>query len=517
MRNKPAAQDRRLEREDSTRLSLPNKWGVPVHFCANQDIQLESGGVDDLENLLSVQDTIEEIRRRGRDFFPDGEAPTIREVVLTPDFHKGKGMPVGAVIATTGFVLPQAMGNDVNCGMRLMSTSLTREQLTPCLDALEKSLRYEFFEGGRNLPMTPIQRQALLQEGLPGLLATWTETQDLGLWSNFDPVQEEKNLACIHGQGGYPVKGIFALKDYADSSRGLSQDSIIGSLGGGNHFAEIQYVKKIHDGRMAHACGLFEGQVMVMVHTGSLSIGHVTGQFFLDLIKEIYPKGLAHPQNGFFPLPAFGRFRPHFEKFKTSMCNAANFAFGNRLFLSLMMQNALESVLGPCNMNLIYDAPHNLIWEETMEGQPVFIHRKGATPAYGFERMEGSPYAYYGEPVIAPGSMGASSFLMRGVGNKKWACSACHGAGRMMSRGAAMNISDQQLDEFLNCFRVVTPVDFKSQALKQRPDIVSKIRMNLKQEAPFAYKSVTPAIQTLSSADVAHPVVELYPLMTVKG
>ncbi|GEM_PF-1699208 len=126
-------------------------------------------------------------------------------------------------------------------------------------------------------------------------------------------------------------------------------------------------------------------------------------------------------------------------------------------------------------------------------------------------------YAEHGEPVIVPGSMGAPRYLLRGSGNRDYLSSACHGAGRQLSRGAAMHLSDKELDDFLDSFRVVTPVDFKSHDMRKRPDILEKIRAEIKQEAPFAYKEITPVIETLREPDVAHSVAEFHPLMTVKG
>lgn len=517
MKEKLPFQDRRLERKTPCSLYLPNDWDIPVRFCANDRIQLEEDGVDQLLGVVSTQETVERLLQDAPGFLDHKADPRVLEISVSPDFHKGKGIPIGTVIATQGFVLPQAIGNDVNCGMRLMTTSYKRDQLVGKLDAIEKKLRHVFFQGGRDLPMTPAQRQALVRNGIPGLIETFQATKDKGIWRFFNADEETANLSRIHGGGSYPTEDVFALTDYISEDREISHDSITGTLGGGNHFAEIQFVKKILDGPTAYEWGLTEGQIVVMIHTGSLGLGQITGGYFLDLMREVYPKGLPHPENGIYLLPTTGEYEDHFRRFRTSMSNAANFAFGNRLFLALMVRSALESELGASEMKVVYDAPHNLIWEETLYDGQVFIHRKGATPANGFERMTDTPYEYYGEPVIVPGSMGAPSYLLRGTGNRDFLSSACHGAGRQLSRGAAMHVDDMELDEFLESFRVVTPVDFKSHEMRNRPDILEKIRAEIKQEAPFAYKEITPVIETLLEADVAHPVAEFYPLMTVKG
>ncbi|MFC1833613.1 RtcB family protein [Thermodesulfobacteriota bacterium] len=515
MKTKPPFQDPRLKRQTHYSLSLPNSWDIPVRVCANEQIQLEEDAVDELLKVVSTQETLERLLQNAPGFLDTDVDPRMLELSISPDFHKGKGIPIGTIIATRGFVLPQAIGNDVNCGMRLMTTSYNRNQVEGKLDAIEKKLRYLFFQGGRDLPMTPAQRQALVRYGIPGLIDTFQDTKGKGIWRFFNTDEETANLTRIHGGGSYPTEDIFALTDYISEDRKLSHDSITGTLGGGNHFAEIQFVKKILDGPTAYDWGLAEGQIVVMIHTGSLGLGQITGRYFKDLMRDVYPQGLPHPENGIYLLPTTGKYEDHFRGFWTSMSNAANFAFGNRLFLALMVRSGLESELGVTEMKVVYDAPHNLIWEDVERN--VFIHRKGATPANGFDRMDHTPHAYYGEPVIVPGSMGAPSYLLRGTGNQDFLSSACHGAGRQLSRGSAMHVADKELDEFLASFRVVTPMDFKNHEMRKRPDILEKIRAEIKQEAPFAYKEITPVIETLREADVAHPVAEFYPLMTVKG
>ena len=125
----------------------------------------------------------------------------VTEVVLTPDFHKGAGIPIGTVLATREFAVPQAIGNDVNCGMRLMATGLQVEQVKAKSRELESALRHIFFEGGRDIPMTPGQREALVRHGLPGLFSTARETLGKGLWSSFDLREEQKNLSNMRGDG----------------------------------------------------------------------------------------------------------------------------------------------------------------------------------------------------------------------------------------------------------------------------------------------------------------------------
>jgi tRNA-splicing ligase RtcB len=297
----------------------------------------------------------------------------------------------------------------------------------------------------------------------------------------------------------------------------LTRDSQIGSIGGGNHFVEIQRVDKVLDGTTAHAWGLKLGMVTVMVHTGSVSIGHLTGGHYRDVIQQIYPNTLRHPANGIFVLPESERYRDQATLFWDAVHNAANFAFANRMFLALVALAGLRRVCGDVEFPLLYDAPHNFLWKESVGGDEVVIHRKGACPARGFEAMAHTPFEYYGEPVLVPGSMGASSFVLAGRGCSESLWSASHGAGRSLSRGSALKGHEDEFRRFLERFHVVTPVDLRRQDLKLRRDIVERKLDEIKQEAPHAYKGIGPIIQTLTDAGIARPVAELTPLMTIKG
>ena len=511
---KAKAQDHRLQRLDESQLALPNPWDIPARVFANSAIPLQREAVDELLSVLTIQETVDALQREAPAFLDGQPEARVRGVVLTPDFHQGAGIPIGTVLETGGFAVPQAVGNDVNCGMRLMATVLTRQQIAPRLDALERELRHVFFEGGRQIALTAAQREALLREGLPGLLDAG-RAGAAGLLGQVDRAAEEDNLQRMHGRGGYPAALLRDFADYVAGSGGVSYDSMIGSLGGGNHFAEIQYVRRVLDRAAAHAWGLREDQIVVMIHAGSLGLGHVANHSVIEAMKRIYPGGVARPRNEIYLLPAGERYAAEFQHFRSALRNAANFAFGNRFFLAQMVRRALEAAVGPAGAQVIYDAPHNLMWER-QDGQ-VFLHRKGATPAGGWEQMDGSAYAHWGEPVIVPGSMGAASYLLLGSGNSHALCSACHGAGRQLSRGAAMKVDDAELDAFLRDFRVVTPVDPRRPDVRGRRDILTQWRQELKQEAPFAYKDITPVIETLRSANVARPVAEFFPLMTVKG
>jgi len=505
----------RLRRVDDTRLAVDNPHGIDATLFARDDVPVEPAAVDELLSLLDVRDTVTRMAEAQPDAFDD--EPAIPRVAVTPDFHKAAGVPVGTVLATEGFLIPQAIGNDVNCGMRVHTTSLTVGQLDGKMDELESACRRIYFEGGRNIPMTRAQRTALFTNGLMGLLEAVPREQADGLWRLFHEQNLERDLDKVEQLGSLRAERVFGLDDFLGPEEGFSRDSQIGSIGGGNHFVEVQAVEKILDGTAAHAWGLKVGMVVVMVHTGSVGVGHLCGGYFRDVIRKLYPAELRHPDNGVFVLPTGPRYRREADTFRDALHNAANFAFANRLFLALMLKASLESVLGDVDFPLVYDAPHNLVWREEAAGRVRWVHRKGACPARGVEAMAGTPYRYLGEPVLVPGSMGASSFLLVGLGNAEALASASHGAGRALARGEAMRGHDAEFDDFLRRFRVVTPVDFRRPDLQARRDILQKKLDDLKQEAPFAYKGIGPIVRTLETAGIARPVAELRPLMTVKG
>ena len=497
--------DPRLVRTDDSWLSLPNPAGVPVEICAGVDVPIESAAIDELLTVLETATTL----RALADAAPGLDVePRIDRVVCTPDFHKGAGIPIGTVLRTTGALIPQAVGNDINCGMRVEATSLTMAQVRPHLDRLEQHLRHLFFEGGRHIGLTPAHREGLLRDGLPGLLDAGVPAVEDGAWRQVEAGDRAGVESRTH-RAAYPVATAEAFRDWITSGGGTSYDSIIGSVGGGNHFAELQYVSEIHDGAAAYAWGLAPGRVVLMVHSGSLSLGHQANATGQDQARAAWPKGVPMPYNKILPMLLSPATAARRERYLTSFANAANFAVGNRFFLALMLRAGLAAVAGELTSQLVYDAPHNLLWPGD---DGTVVHRKGATPAGGATDAD-----VWGEPVIVPGSMGAPSHLLRGLGNVRSLASACHGAGRSIPRGSASRGGDAELDAFLAEFRVVTPLNYRDPSVAGRRDIIDAWRRDLKQEAPWAYKEVGSVVNSLRDAGVAAPVAELRPLLTVKG
>jgi tRNA-splicing ligase RtcB len=502
-------QDKRLLRIDPARLTLRPDTPFPVRIFANDRVAVESVAVDELVALFDSHLTLERLRSSSSEFRDVDWA--IERVAVTPDFHKGAGVPIGTVLRTRGVLFPQAIGNDINCGMRLHATNLDAGAVSARLNGIEAKARHLFFEGGRQIPMTGLEREALLTGGLMGLCATAPWTRHAGQWRILERMEWCSQLDRVERRGSLPSRVPRALTDWIGQATTATYDDQIGSIGGGNHFVELQRVERILDGQTAFAWGLRKGALAIMVHSGSVGIGHIAGRSIHEMVKARYPKSVAHPANGIYPLRADDA---EAAGFWDLLHNAANFAFANRMFLAASAVEAIESELGSFQAPLVYDAPHNLVWRAADGG---YVHRKGATPARRAEDLEGTPFHAWGEPVLVPGSMGSSSFVLAGMGNREALDSASHGAGRALSRGRAARTGHREFDRFLDEFRIVTPVDLRRPDLRHRADILRRKLDELRAEGPHAYKGIHAVIDTLVAANIAKPVAELMPIMTIKG
>jgi len=505
-----------LTRLDENRLEIRNDYGVKAVLFAGSQVPVEDAAVRELLNMLALKKTAELFYEKSPESFDC--APEITQVALMPDFHKAAGIPVGTVMATKGFVVPQAIGNDVNCGMRLHLTSLDTGQIMRSKDAIETAMRHVFFEGGRNIPMTRQQREALFLHGLTGLRETTPKELSEGIWRLYNRLDMEGDLNKTEKRGSLKAQRVFGLEGFLGEKNAFSRDSQIGSIGGGNHFVEIQVVKKIMDSATAYSWGVKQGMVTVMVHSGSVSIGHLSGNYYREKVREIYPASLQYPANKLFLLPLGSRHSNESRLFWDALNNAANFAFANRLFLALTALQGLETVCGESSFPLLYDAPHNYVWKTAGDdGEDFYIHRKGSCPARDMRAMADTAYADHGEPVLIPGSMGDASFIMLGQGNPESLFSASHGAGRNLSRGRSKKADPKAYQDFLERCSVVTPLDLRRQEVKMRPDIIDRKLKELMEEAPFCYKNIGPVVKTLEDTGIATPVAELEPLMTIKA
>lgn len=398
----------------------------------------------------------------------------------TPDFHPGSPVPVGGVLVTShDFVVPQAVGTDINCGMRLHVLDLTLEQFLAKKPQLVELLKGDLLAASRNVPTTPQAMRVLFQDGL-GAFWQAMQAQPQGLFAALDFAQVLGECEKL-----YPAAHTRANADHApevllDTRRGILRDPGLATIGAGNHFVEIQQVAEILDRHRAWQLGVRKGQIAVMVHTGSRDVGFYVGQRWMDRAKAEWPHGVKHPASGL-----YGLHGPLAQEYLSAMHTAAHYADANRALVLELVRQRVRQVYGDLAMPLVCDVPHNIVLSEAGGN----VHRKGATPAHA------------GQALLIPGSMGDSSFLLDGLGHPRWAHSASHGAGRAVSR---MEMAWKAKHDVATA----SMAQFECITLKQERRI---------EEAPGAYKPIGPVIQSQVEEGLVQTVARLTPLLTFKA
>jgi tRNA-splicing ligase RtcB len=395
----------------------------------------------------------------------------------TPDFHPGDIVPVGAVIATTlDMVIPQAVGTDIQCGMRLHVADIGVDEFLSRESEIIDLLTGDLLLGTRNLPMTSRIFRSIFESGCIG----WYEDMSrnpMGCLENSDFDQIYLELDQIYGFGSYDGSVLDAPNNLLDYTRPIIRDAGIGTIGGGNHFIEIQVVEEILDKYNAYKFGIKLGQIAIMIHSGSRLVGIHIGNTWMEYAKNKWPKGIKHPLNNIYPL-----YGEDADQYILAMNAAANYASVNRLLLAEMVRLRFREIFGHREIPLVFDVPHNIVLKE----YDKYIHRKGATPAHE------------GQPVLIPGSMGHPSYLLVGLGNKEYLSSASHGAGRKLTRYEMRSKNESELGlENVKCITLK----------KER----------LVQEAPAAYKPIQPVVDIQADVGIVRPVAKMKPILTFKA
>ncbi len=444
--------------------------------------------LSDLEAAIPTPDRLE---RRGA---------RLSALVTTPDFHPGKPVPVGVIADCEGAVMPHLIGNDIGCGMRMTVLDGIAEGDLPFTE-LGHHLRHVFFQGGRDLALRGRDRHAILRDGIPGLLDSIV-SERRGLLAKLDLAAAWKDVDRMSDAGAFPTGRIDPdFEAYGDASDGFRRDAILGTIGGGNHFVELGVADRIVDGTFAEVCGIRRGAVVLVVHSGSMDFGQRVGSATREKLHRV---ASADGESRIIPAAS-----PLYGHYLNGHANAANIAFANRLLISLAAIEAVGRAIGrEFGHHLVYDAPHNTVWEH----DGVVRHRKGACPAAGPGMVAGSPYEWLGEPVILPGSMGDGTWLLRGLGSKDGLCSSAHGAGRRLSRQEARSLTT--IDTAL---RVVGPIDSTAASLRSRPDILAELDGRLKEESASAYRPIDCVVDPMVEAGLVARAVRIRSLMTVKG
>ncbi len=452
--------------------------------------QAFSRSITDLANALPTPEALAEKNAR------------LCAVATTPDFHPGKPVPVGVIADVEGAVLPHMIGSDIGCGMRMLVLhDVSPDELsTPQLDW---HLRHLFFQGGRDIALTGWDRHAILREGLPGLLDS-LQRKTAGLLSKLDLSQSWADLERHSDNGVFACEGVDPdFADYTQIDNVHRRDAILGTIGGGNHFVELGYVDHVADGAFARAAGLRSSSVILVVHSGSLDFGQRVGTATKDRLRSDFKAGRD------WRVLSMETQAELYKRYMNGHANAVNAAFANRFFIGQAAVEAVARALGrEVEHRLVYDAPHNTVWESGN----IVRHRKGACPARGVGALPASPYEWFGEPVILPGSMGDGTWLLAGRGSAAFLESSAHGAGRKLSRQEARSHSN-----IGKTLRVVGPVDPQSPALQGRPDIMADIHARLREEAPAAYKPIDSVVEPMVEAGMIIKAARIKPLVTVKG
>lgn len=413
-----------------------------------------------------------------------------------PDMHEGYGFPVGGVAATEapdGLISPGGIGFDINCGVRLLVSALDRAALSARLEALvhelSRSVPAGFGRGSRQLAAAPEQMDRILEEGVPYLV------RELGLG-------REEDLDHIESGGKLPWAAAGQVS-FKARQRGHNQ---LGTLGGGNHFLEVQVVDRIYDSAAAERLGLALDRVTVLIHTGSRGLGHQVCTDALRAMDEAMAEyGIRVPDRQLACAPLSS---PQGRSYLEAMGAAANFGFCNRQTIAERARRIFERFFGKegGKLDLVYDLAHNTAKLERYGERTLCVHRKGATRAFGPSHPE-TPATYrgVGQPVFIPGSMGTRSFVL--VGSDESAelslGSACHGAGRAMSRAAAK--------------RQVTGHLLRRELTDQGISVRCPSNQELAEEAPVAYKDVARVVEVVHRAGLARKVARLQPMGVLKG
>lgn len=425
--------------------------------------------------------------------------PGIQKAALAmADVHPGYGFPIGGVGAfdpKDGVISVAGVGFDINCGVRMLSTELTRRDLQGKEDRVAEAL-FKGVPAGLGstgeLKLNEKEIDRLLREG-----ARYVVSLGYGTQADLTYIEENGRL-----EGADP----------ANVSRTAKQRQMrqVGTLGSGNHYVEVQEVDEIYDQAAAEAFGLRPGQIVIMLHTGSRALGHQIGTDYLPFLEQASKKyNIPIRERELVCAPIDS---PEGRKYYSAVMAGANCAFANRQVLTHLIRESLQRALGvePHTIRTVYEIAHNTVKfeEHEVNGQRkrLLVHRKGATRAFGPGRKElPDRYRKFGQPVLVGGTMGTASFVLRGTeqGMRDTFGSALHGAGRAKSRTRAKR--DYPANEVLRELR------------KRGVTVRAHGKSSLSEEAPGAYKDVEQVVDIMAGAGVVAKVARVRPVICIKG
>jgi tRNA-splicing ligase RtcB len=414
-----------------------------------------------------------------------------------PDAHMGYGFPIGGVAAFDpddgGVISGGGVGFDIACGVRTFHTGLVENDITGAKEKLAEALFRDIPAGvgsTGNITLNTAQLDNMLAGG-----AIWAVEKGFGTKEDLDFI-EERGFA----------KGANPSKVSAQAKK--RQQEQMGTLGSGNHYLEVQKVADIYDAQIAEGFGLKKGDLLVSVHCGSRGLGHQIGTDYLkQMASQAASYGIDLPDRELASVPVNS---PLGQDYLGAMRSGINCALANRQILTELVRRVFVRIFPKAQLNMLYDVSHNTakVEEHKVEGKSknLLIHRKGATRSFG-PGCDDLPAKYkdFGQPVLIGGSMGTSSYILAGTSQSESMAfsSACHGAGRSMSRTAATKKwQGSQIVKELAERRII---------------IKSKSMRGLAEEAPDAYKNVSAVVEATVNAGLAKKVAKLLPMICVKG
>ena len=479
----------RLEKID------PYRWKIPVSYKTGMKVPGLIFADEKLLPSILNDNALEQVANVA--FLPG----IVKNSLAMPDIHWGYGFSIGGVAAMDpdkdGVISPGGVGYDINCGVRLIRSDLmekdVKAKLQPLINGLFNNIPCGVGSSG-NIRVSDKEEEQIFVKG-----AGWAVKKGYGV---------KEDLECTEDSGAIEGADPSKVSDRA-YERGKKQS---GTLGSGNHFAEVQVVDEIYDEKKANIFGLFKGQISVMIHSGSRGLGY---QVCDDSVKSMvhtltkYHINVPDRQLACAPIDS-----PEGRSYLAAMKCAANYAWANRQCLMYLMRQVFERTFDQSweklGLHLVYDVAHNIAKMEKhdVDGKKktLCVHRKGATRALSPHHPDlPEKYKETGQPVIIPGDMGTYSYVLAGAeGASETFYSACHGAGRRLSRSAAIKkLRGRNL----------------ARELFDRSGIVvrAKGRSTLAEEAPEAYKKVEDVVHVVHETGIAQKVARMRPLGVIKG
>jgi len=463
--------------------SYKREMRVPGRFYLEEEglKDLEDGAIQQIANVACL--------------------PGIQKFAIgLPDSHFGYGFPIGGVgafSARTGVISPGGVGFDINCGVRMIRTNLTVDDIKPKMKEIVDKLFVNIPSGVGSKGKIRLKENEI------------NDVLDFGAeWAVENGYGWEEDLKFLEENGRMLDANSSKVSDKA-KKRGIPQ---LGSLGSGNHFLEVQKIDEIFNEDVAKVFNLELGTITIMIHSGSRGCGHQVCSDYLRTMDKAYKRhNLNIPDRQLACAPIDST---EANDYFRAMASAANYAWANRQMMLHWVRETFEGIFGQSSedmeMSVVYDVAHNIAKKEVHNiknrKEEVMVHRKGATRAFGPGRVEiPSEYRNIGQPVLIPGTMGTASYVLHGtdIAMEETFGSTAHGAGRKLSRTGAK--------------KKYTPDEIKNELESKGIYVKANSRPVLAEEAPGAYKDVNQVVRTSDTTGIAKLVAKVVPLAVTKG